>query len=154
MTTKADFNAEEWSTLASAPALTAIGVAMADRGGTLRESMSMARAYAAARRDEGGELIRELVSSPPAIDPSGMRQPGDVTREAAERLREAVAVLEQKATADEVADYKRFTIGVAEQVAGAHREGGFLGIGAKDVSEAEQAALAEIRTTLGVAAGG
>ena len=154
MTTKAEFNAEEWSTLSTAPALTGMGVAMIDRGGTLRESMSMARAYAEARRDEGSELVREIVSTPPSIDPAGLRSPGDVSREAADRLREAVTLLEQKATPDELADYRRFVIAVAETVAGAHREGGFLGIGGRDVSEREQAALDEIRATLGVAAGG
>ena len=154
MTTKAAFNADEWSTVTTAPALTAMGVAMADRGGTLRESVSMARAYAEARRDESGELVREVVSTPPAIDPSGMRSPGDVAREGADRLREAVTLLEQKATPDELADYRRFVIAVAETVAGAHREGGFLGVGGRDVSEREQAALDEIRATLGVAAEG
>lgn len=154
MTTKAAFNAEEWSTVTTAPALTAMGVAMSDRGGTLRESVSMARAYAEARRDESSELVREVVSTPPAIDPSGMRAPGDVARQGADRLREAVTLLEDKATPEELADYRRFVIAVAETVAGAHREGGFLGIGGRDVSDTEQAALDEIRSTLGVAAGG
>lgn len=45
MTRKAEFNAEEWSTVTAAPALAAIAVAAADRGGTLREGLSMARAY-------------------------------------------------------------------------------------------------------------
>jgi hypothetical protein len=45
-------------------------------------------------------------------------------------------------------------IAVAETVAGAHREGGFLGVGGRDVSEREQTALDEIRATLGVASGG
>lgn len=154
MTTKAAFNADEWSTITTAPALTAMGVAMAERGGTLRESVSMARAYAEARREEGGELVREVVSTPPAIDPATMRQPGDVAREGADRLRQAVALLEDKATPEELADYRGFVIAVAETVAGAKREGGFLGVGGRDVSEREQTALDEIRTTLGVAAGG
>jgi hypothetical protein len=154
MTTKAAFNAEEWSTLTTAPALTAMGVAMADRGGTLRESVSMARAYTAARRDESSELVREVVSAPPAIDPSGLQAPDGVSRVAADRLREAVTLLEDKATPEELADYRRFVIAVAETVAGAHREGGFLGVGGRDVSDREQAALDDIRATLGVAAGG
>jgi hypothetical protein len=154
MTTKAAFNAEEWATLAAAPALTAMTVVLADRGGTLRESISMARAYAEARRDEGSELVRELVATPPALDPSGLRGPDDATRQASAKLRQAVDLLEEKATSDEVADYKRFVIAVADTVAGAHREGGFLGIGGTDVSDRERAALDEIRTTLGVGASG
>ena len=45
MTEKADFNAEEWSTLVEAPALVALRVIAAERGGTLRESLSLGRAY-------------------------------------------------------------------------------------------------------------
>jgi hypothetical protein len=60
------------------------------------------------------------------------------------KLREAVRTLERHATDDEVNEYKRFVYSVAEAVAHAHREGGFLGLGGQDVSAAEQAALDEI----------
>jgi len=65
-----------------------------------------------------------------------------------ERLRTAVEILEQKASPEEVEDYKRFVLTVAEAAANAHREGGFLGVGGKQVSEAEQTALDDIATTL------
>jgi hypothetical protein len=39
-------------------------------------------------------------------------------------------------------------MGVAEAAARAHKEGGFIGIGGKEVSEAEQAALDEIGAIL------
>jgi hypothetical protein len=58
-----------------------------------------------------------------------------------------VALLERKATPDEVADYKRFTVTVADKVAAAHREEGVA------VSPAEQAAIDEISTTLGTPPG-
>ena len=38
-------------------------------------------------------------------------------------------------------EYKRFVYSLAESVAHAHKEGGFLGIGGKPVSEREQTAL-------------
>ena len=41
MTSKADFNAEEWSKLVEAPALVALRVIAADRGGKVRESLSL-----------------------------------------------------------------------------------------------------------------
>ena len=37
---------------------------------------------------------------------------------------------------------------VAQAAASAHREGGFLGVGGKDVSEEEQRALDELAATL------
>ncbi len=69
MTRKAEFNAEEWSTVTAAPALAAIAVAAADRGGTLREGMSMARTYQEARRTEHTELVEELLPRRPASRP-------------------------------------------------------------------------------------
>lgn len=150
MTTKAAFNAQEWADVISAPAMTAMSVVAADRGGTLRESVSMARAYTDARRDGVTELLRELLTSPPVIDPSTFQPGGDAIRQASDRLRAAVELLEQKATPEEVEDYKRFVLDLADTVARAHKEGGFLGIGGRPVSDAEQQALDAIAATLGV----
>jgi hypothetical protein len=57
MTTKAAFNAEDWSVVTNAPFLTAMLVIAADRGGTVRESMAISRAYASAREQGNGELL-------------------------------------------------------------------------------------------------
>jgi hypothetical protein len=150
MTTKAAFNAEEWELVTSAPAMAAMSVVAADRGGTLRESVSMARAYTDARREGGTELLRELLSSPPVVDPSTFQPGGDAVRLATERLRSAISLLEARATPEEVEDYRRFVMDLSETVARAHKEGGILGVGGKPVSEREQAVLDEIATTLGV----
>ena len=58
-------------------------------------------------------------------------------------------VTEEQASADEVEDYKSFVVSLAQRVAEAHKEGGFLGVGGKEVGEAEQAALEEIKEALG-----
>jgi len=52
-------------------------------------------------------------------------------------------LLQQKATPDEVEDYRRFVLGLAERVAAAHREGD------EAVSDAERAAIDEIAATIG-----
>lgn len=150
MTTKAVFNAEEWADVTSAPAMTAMSVVAADRGGTLRESVSMARAYTDARRAVSSELIRDLLMSPPVLDPSTFQPGGDAIRQASEELRRAVELLEEKAAPEEVEEYKRFVLELADTVARAHKEGGFLGIGGRQVSEREQEALDAIAATLGV----
>ena len=62
MTEKAAFNAEEWSKLVEAPALAALRVVAADRGGTIRESLSLGRAYAEVR-EEGGGLLGEIAAT-------------------------------------------------------------------------------------------
>lgn len=148
MTEKAAFNAEEWSKLVEAPALVALRVIAADRGGTLRESLSLGRAYAEARRDGGGALLEEIVSSAPQVDPSGLKDPGALEQRAQSSLREALQLLEQKATPEEVEAYRQFVLKVGETVARAHKEGGFLGIGGKEVSESEQAVLDELASAL------
>jgi len=146
MTQKAAFNAEEWSTVVNAPAYTALLVIAASRGGTVRETLAISRAYARAREGTGpGELMREILASPPAIERSNMpRTPEDLRTAAPRELRRAIGVLDRIAMPDEVAEYKRFVYAVADSVARAHKEGGFLGIGGTAVSEHEQAALDEI----------
>lgn len=91
MTRKADFNAEEWSTLVEAPVLAGMRVVTAGRGGTLRESMAKA--------------------------------------------------------------YRSFVVKLAETVASAHKEGGFLGVGGTEISDDERRALDEIAATLGASTG-
>lgn len=148
MTEKSEFNAEEWSLLAEAPALAALRVISADRGGTLRESIALGRAYAEARQHGEGGLLDEIVASAPQLDPSEVQNPDQLRDRADARLREALNTLEQKATAEEIEDYRKFVLGVADTVAHAHREGGFLGIGGKEVSDGEQAVLDEIAASL------
>lgn len=149
MTTKNDFNAEEWEVLVGAPALAALRVILADRGGTLRESLSLARAYGEARQRDGDALLTAIVSSAPQLDPTQARSLEDLQAESQRRLREALELLERKGTPEEVEAYKGFVLGVANTVARAHKEGGILGIGGKQVSESEQAVLDDLAASLG-----
>ncbi len=151
MTRKAEFNAEEWSTIVDGPLYAGMRVIAADRGGTLRESLAMSRVYQEARAQHGAsELLDELITSPPALDPARLGAGGQnlptVTRQ---ELAKAIELLSTKATPAEVDDYKRFTMTVAQAVATAHKEGGFLGIGGKPISDAENLALDEISAALG-----
>ncbi len=151
MTKKADFNAEEWSTLVNGPVYAGMWVINADRGGTLRETLAMGRVYQAARERHGdSELLDELVSSPPSIDAERLRGAGgDISGIATEQLRRAIGILEAKSSVEDLDAYKRFVMTVAQAVAGAHKEGGILGIGGKEVSDAENHALDEISSALG-----
>jgi hypothetical protein len=149
MATKADFNAEEWSKILEAPILAGLRVVAADRGGTIRESLAIGKVYSAARRAQGeSQLLDELVASPPAVDPQQLQGAGDLARASGERVREALRLVSEKGSAEDVEAYKRFVLGVAQAAAEAHKEGGFIGIGGKQISEAEKAALDEIRASL------
>ena len=151
MTKKADFNAEEWSVVVEGPVFAGMRVVAADRGGTIRESLAMGKAYTEARGQQGqSELLDDLVSSQPSIDRNRAQESGgDVAALARERLTEAMRILEEKATPEEVDAYKKFVMTVAQAAAAAHKEGGFLGVGGKQVSEAEEKALDEISMMLG-----
>jgi len=147
---KADFNAEEWSTIAAGPPMAGLRVMAAERGGTLRESFSMAKVYAKAREREGeSELLDELVRSHPEVERIQARTQEELAHRAMDRLREAIELIDRKAPPPEADAYKHFVQDVAEEVAHAHKEGGFLGIGGTPVSESEQRAIDEITRLLG-----
>ena len=151
MTRRADFNAEEWSTVVDGPLYAGLRVIAASRGGTLRETLAMGRVYQEARARHGdSELLDELIQSPPSIDADSAKEvQGNIGELASQRLREAIGVLEPKSTPAETDSYKKFVMTVAQAVAGAHKEGGFLGIGGKQISDTENQALDEISTALG-----
>jgi hypothetical protein len=82
-------------------------------------------------------------------------QPRTTTSEAAvgrslESIRGAVALVEGKFGAEAAAEYKQYLYTVSERVAAAAKEGGFLGIGGVMVSDAEKAALEQVKQTLGI----
>jgi hypothetical protein len=141
MTTKASFNAEEWAVVTTAPALAGLFVAASEPGGQLRESVALSRAYAEARAKEPGELMEAILTTAPTLSPQETPTPDAIRERALTDLRRAVRLLDRLAQDDELVAYKRFVYALAEEVAHAHREGGFLGIGGKPVSEKEQAAL-------------
>jgi hypothetical protein len=62
-------------------------------------------------------------------------------------VRDAIDVLERKATPVEVDEYRRFIITLTHRVAAAHREHG------QDVSESEQAAIDDIAAAMNSTAG-
>lgn len=143
MTDKADFTEDEWKQVLEGPTSAGMVVAASTRGGTFRESFSMAKAYTEARQDHGdSQLLDEVASAKPQMDRTRAHSPEELKMHGLENLREAVALLEQKATPEEVEEYKRFVVGLAERVAEAH----------KDVSDQERSAIEEIAGTLGVEA--
>ena len=147
MTGKADFSPDEWELVQEGPPAAGLIVVTAERGGTLRETFSMAKAYVEARQQHGAsELLDEIVSAKPEVDRTRHASFEQLKEYGLRRLREAVEVLERKATPEEVEDYRRFVLTLAERVAAAHKEGG------QPVSDAERAAVDEIAAALGTAA--
>ena len=145
MTGQADFTEDEWKLILEGPTSAGMLVMASDSGGSIRESFSMAKAYTEARQQRGqSELLDTIASAKPAVDKKRPRSPEELKAHALQHLSDAIALLEQKATPEEVDDYKHFVVGLAERVAGAHKEHG------QEVSDAERAAIGEISVVLGV----
>lgn len=144
MTDKSDFTEQEWDTILQGPPAAGTIVATASKGGTFKESFAIAKSYGEARQEHGAsELLDAIVSAKPKVDRHLGHSPDDVRSHGLQHVRDAVAVLETKATPDEVNDYRKFVLTLSDHVANAHREDGMA------VSGGEQAVIADITTALG-----
>jgi hypothetical protein len=147
MTTKADFTEQEWKLVLEGPTSAGMIVITAQRGGALRETVSMAKAYAEARQQHGqSELLDGIVAAKPEIDHTRSHSPDELKEHSLANLRDAVALLDGKATPQELDEYKRFIVNLADKVARAHRE---TGRGEDPVSDTEKTAIATIVEALG-----
>jgi hypothetical protein len=145
MTAKADFTEEEWNTVREGPATAGVIVLTAQSGGSFRESWALAKTYTEARKQHGqSQLLDELVSERPDVERH--RSVEEQEQQGLAGLRDAVDLLERKATPEEVEEYKGFVLHVAERVAKAHEEEG------EPISAAEQAAIDEVASSLGTRA--
>ncbi len=149
MTAKADYTEDEWRLLREAPTSAGMLVIEADRGGMIRETFSLAKAYADARREHGAsQLLDDLVAEKPEVDRTRFESVEDLRSSLLQHIRDAVELLRRKASPEELAEYRRFVENVAARVAEAHREG-FMGMSGERVSEAERKALEEIAAAAG-----
>jgi len=144
VTGKADFSEAQWAQVLEGPPSAGMLVMASQRGGTLRESFAMAKAYTETRKQHGqSELIDDIVSARPKMDHTRYHSQDELRTACLGHLTEAVGVLEGKASPADVVEYKQFVVAVAEKVAAAHREGG------QAVSPAERAAIDDISQALG-----
>jgi len=144
MTGKSDFTEQEWDTVLKGPPAAGLMVASAAKGGTFKESFAIAKSYGEARQQHGAsELLDAIVSAKPEVDHHLYHSYEEIKKAAIEHVRDAVGVLETKATPDEVNDYRRFVLTLSDHVANAHREDGMA------VSGGEQAAIADVTAALG-----
>jgi hypothetical protein len=152
MTGRSDFTEDEWKLVLQGPTSAGLLLIGSDRGGSIRETFSMAKAYGEARQEHGdSELLDTIVSAKPEVDKTRAHSPEELKERGLQHLRDAVALLEQKATPEEVEQYKRFIVTLAERVADARKEG-FLGLSGERVSADERSALEEIAAALGTEA--
>jgi hypothetical protein len=144
MTTKAAFTPEEWTSVLEGPPSAGMIVVMAGHGGMFRETIAMSKAYVEARGQHGqSELLDEIVAAKPKADHTRYHSYDELRDNGLRHVRTAVEILESKATPEEVDEYRRFVLTLADKVAAAHREDG------QDVSPAEAVAIDHIAEALG-----
>jgi len=143
MTGRADFTQQEWELVLQGPPSAAIVVVTAQRGGTIKETIAIAKSYVEARKLHGeSELLDEIVAAKPEVDHTRYASREALEEHVLQHLREAVALLERKATADEQEAYRKFVLTLADRVAHAHRGNSV------PATAAEQAAVAKIAESL------
>lgn len=163
MTTKTDFTVAEWKLLLEGALMAGIAVTASEPSGiwgTLKEGMATAKGLSAGR-SAGNDLITALIAdleTPAGRDTiqeglkeklAGLSSSGapQIKVRSIETLREVSALLDSKAPQDSSA-VKSWLRQISHGAAEASKEGGFLGFGGVNVSEAEKATLAEIDEAL------
>jgi hypothetical protein len=152
MTTKTDFTEEEWIRIGRAPIVAGMAISLADPGGpieTIKESNAAIRTVLeAAESGAHGELVqavaRDVAEKARARQNpmAGSRPKGaDARDEVLDELRAVNALLVEKTTPEETAEFRDWLRTAAQNTATAAKEGGFLGFNAQLVSEREQQML-------------
>ncbi len=163
MAVKTNFSADEWSAVIEGPVLAGFAITAADPSGifgTLAEGWANAKELAAAKTSASDELIKSVAqdlftSEGRASAHNGVAallrgaKPEELKDRALDGLKRVVTLVDAKAPSDAGA-FKHWLSHIAQIVAEAGSEGGFLGFGGVQVSEKEKATLAEINGVLGV----
>lgn len=165
MVTKADFTADEWKKVMGAPMLAGLAVTFAEPSGlfgVLKESMASSQALIEAKNAPGAtSLVKEIGDAIATSDGRTTAKEGlqaELTGKSSEELKaqtlaaltEIGQIVDAKAPADATA-FKAWLKQVAERVAEAASEGGFLGFGGVQVTESEKATIAEVAKALNIA---
>jgi len=165
MADKESFTPDEWIKILQSPMLAAMAVSAAEPSGLwgmLKEAVASSSALAAAKLDAGtNELIKAVVSDYETSEgraavQDALRQrfantkPAEVVQRSVADLRDVAAILNAKAPGDAAA-FKEWLRALSHKVAEAASEGGFLGFGGVQVTDAEKATLADIAKALSTA---
>jgi hypothetical protein len=159
VTTKSDFAEDEWSRILRAPMVAGLAISLADPGGPIEATKeTMATLKTATNPPSREQLLSEV-----ALDIQAMAQqrqnplhgykltkdtsPGE---QVLEELTAVEAIVAARATPAEAAAFGRWLVAVAQAAADAAKDGGFMGFGAQQVSEREQAMLDRVRAAVTV----
>ncbi len=154
MTTKSDFPEDDWTRIVRGPFVAGLAITLADPGGPIEAAKeSMATIKSATNPPSREQLLAEVALEVQALTqqrqnplksykPTKGEAPG---KQVLEELRSVQALVAARATPEETAAFGRWLLATAQAAADAAKDGGFMGFGAKQVSEGEQAMLDQVR---------
>jgi hypothetical protein len=162
MSTRTDYTDEEWKNIKAAPLLAGMWVSTAASSGpidTAKEAVAISQTLTdLVKKGSTNQLIATLIDE---VKPKegeavqsregiaiNVKTPQELHKATIETLQQANAAL-TKATPEEATEYRQLVMTVAQRVAEAGKEGGFMGIGGTRVSPAETKAIQEIRDAVG-----
>jgi hypothetical protein len=159
VTAKSDFDEQEWARIVRAPFVAGAAITLADPGGPIEAAKeSMAALQAATNPPSREQLVTEV-----ALDVQAMMQehqnplkgfrpdgPGPTGDQVVDELRSVQRLVTAKADPEEAAAFGRWMVEVAQAAADAAKEGGFMGIGAEQVSQREAMMIEQVRAAVSV----
>jgi hypothetical protein len=164
------FNEEELFLLTNTPYI--VGAAMVFSGssglGTVKEMFSNTKSFFdGAKKFPNNEIITAILPNMTDFDDvraktkefkekskeffksKGIKSSEQMQDLAIEETKKVAELLSQKATKEETDEYKQWTMSIAENVAKAAKEGGFLGFGGEQISGGEKEFFTAVSEALG-----
>jgi len=166
------FSEDDWYLLSSTPAM--IGAAMSSAEGsgivgTVKEMSASMRSTVNALRDyPNSELVQALLKkaenwdeakekisdyrtrSQERLNTDNIKSKEDLHKQVLADIEKCVSLVQTHCEADEAQIYREWSLKIANNVAKAAKEGGFMGFGGVEVSDSEKALLSKIEKALGV----
>jgi hypothetical protein len=157
MATDKDFTPSDWQSVESGPFMAGLAVTYSDLSNkvAIADEASATGEAIKAGSSSPSEIVRTIAArfaagERPTI-PKIPNAPADAQNALVDGCKAALALVKSKAPGEADA-YAAFLLGCAKAAANAAREGGFIGVGIRKVSEGEEQALANLTLALGLPA--
>lgn len=158
VTTKSDYAEDEWTRIVRAPFVAGLAISLADPGGPIEATKETVATMKAATNPPSREQLLVDV----ALDVQAMAQERQhpmkgykpstkaVGADVLDELRSVMTIVRTKAAPEEADAFAGWLVASAQAAAEAAKDGGFMGFGAKQVSEGEQDMLDRVRKAVGL----
>jgi hypothetical protein len=154
VTTKSDFSEDEWSRIVRAPFVAGLSITLADPGGPIEAAKETMATIRSATNPPSREQLLTEVALDIQAEVQAKRHPlkgykptkeGAPGEQVLKELQEVQVLVASRATSEETAAFRQWLLDTAQAAADAAKDGGFMGFGAKQVSDGEQAMLDQVR---------